>query len=65
MHCATKAKEPAWDTGRVLGILEMKQSSLLRLTSSLFRVTCHLGGGEGERPGVSRTRRQGWSEVCG
>lgn len=53
MHCATKAKEPAWETRRVLGFLEMKQSSLLGLTSSFFGVTCPLGEGKGESPGVS------------
>lgn len=64
MHCATEGEEPAWEIGRALGFLEMKQPSLLKLTSSLLRVTCHLGEGKGDSPGVSRTHRQGWNEVC-
>lgn len=56
MHCATKAKEPPWETRGVLGVLEMKQSFLLRLTSFFFGVTCPLGEGKGESPGVSIDR---------
>lgn len=63
MHCATEGKEPAWETGRALGFLEIKQPSLLKLTSSLLRVTCHLGEGKGDSPGACRTCRRGWSEV--
>lgn len=39
-------------------------TSLSAQTSSLLRVTCHLGEGKGDSPGVSRTCRQGWNEVC-
>lgn len=64
MHCATEGKEPALETGRALSFLEMKQPSLPKLVSSLLRVNCHLEEGKGGSPGVSRSCRQGWNEVC-